>query len=149
MRNFTLSLLASMLSIVTWAQVLKVESVEKLPVPRSSATAQVAAKRFATAAFRSNGNKLNLINQIQPFYIDRYRIESDYSYDLNQMKGLIDNCIAKGGWMVWMIHTSSGYNWNENALSAVSQAIDYAISSGLPIVTARYGIERYIKKRLY
>ena len=48
-----------------------------------------------------------------------------------------------------MIHTSSGYNWNENALSAVSQAIDYAISSGLPIVTARYGIERYIKKRLY
>ena len=43
MRNFTLSLLASMLSIVTWAQVLKVESVEKLPVPRSSATAQVAA----------------------------------------------------------------------------------------------------------
>ena len=112
-------------------------------------TAQVAAKRFATAAFRSNGNKLNLINQIQPFYIDRYRIESDYSYDLNQMKGLIDNCIAKGGWMVWMIHTSSGYNWNENALSVVSQAIDYAISSGIPIVTARYGIERYIKKRLY
>lgn len=112
-------------------------------------TAQVAAKRFASAAFRANGNKLNLINQIEPFYIDRYRIESDYSYDLNQMKGLIDNCIAKGGWMVWMIHTSSGYNWNENALSAVSQAIDYAISSGLPIVTARYGIERYIKKRLY
>lgn len=112
-------------------------------------TAQLAAKRFASAAFRANGNKLNLINQIDPFYIDRYRIESDYSYDIDQMKGLIDNCIAKGGWMVWMIHTSSGYNWNENALSAVSQAIDYAISSGLPIVTARYGIERYIKKRLY
>lgn len=112
-------------------------------------TAQVAAKRFASAAFRANGNKLNLINQINPFYIDRYRIESDYSYDIDQMKGLIDNCIAKGGWMVWMIHTSSGYNWNESALSAVSQSIDYAISSGLPIVTARYGIERYIKKRLY
>lgn len=112
-------------------------------------TAQVAAKRFASAAFRANGNKLNLINQTDPFYIDRYRIESDYSYDIDQMKGLIDNCIAKGGWMVWMIHTSSGYNWNENALSAVSQSIDYAISSGLPIVTARYGIERYIKKRLY
>ena len=112
-------------------------------------TAQAAAKRFASAAFRANGNKLNLINQIDPFYIDRYRIESEYSYDIDQMKGLIDNCIAKGGWMVWMIHTSSGYNWNENALSAVSQAIDYAISSGLPIVTARYGIERYIKKRLY
>ena len=112
-------------------------------------TVQAAAKRFASAAFRSNGNKLNLINQIDPFYIDRYRIETEYSYDLDQMKGLIDNCIAKGGWMVWMIHTSSGYNWNENALSAISQAIDYAISSGLPIVTARYGIERYIKKRLY
>ena len=112
-------------------------------------TAQAAAKRFASAAFRANGNKLNLINQIDPFYIDRYRIESEYSYDIDQMKGLIDNCIAKGGWMVWMIHTSSGYNWNENALSAVSQAIDYALSSGLPIVTARYGIERYIKKRLY
>lgn len=112
-------------------------------------TAQAAAKRFASAAFRSNGNKLNLINQIEPFYIDRYRIETEYSYNLDQMKGLIDNCLAKGGWMVWMIHTSSGYNWNENALSAVSQAIDYAISSGLPIVTARYGIERYIKKRLY
>jgi hypothetical protein len=112
-------------------------------------TAQTAAKRFASAAFRSNGNKLNLINQIEPFYIDRYRIETEYSYDLNQMKGLIDNCLTKGGWMVWMIHTSSGYNWSENALSAISQAIDYAISSGLPIVTARYGIERYIKKRLY
>lgn len=107
-------------------------------------TVQEAAKRFARVGIRSNGNVLNYINQIDPVYIDRYRIESDYSYDLDSMKNLIDNCITKGGWMIWMIHTSNTSRWSSTALSSISQSIDYAKEQGLPIVSAKTGAKLYV-----
>ena len=111
-------------------------------------TCRLAAKRFANAAFIASGNSINKINSINPFRINRYKIESDYDYNIDSMKALIDTCHDTGGWMVWMIHTSASV-WNASVLNTLSTAIDYAISSGVPIVTAEYGIKKYIEKRTY
>lgn len=108
------------------------------------ANVQEAAKRFARVGIRSNGNVLNYINQIRPYYIDRYRIESDYSYNLTTMKKLIDTCLAKGGWMIWMIHTSNSQRWSATSLATISDAIDYAIAQGLPIVSVKTGVKLYV-----
>lgn len=110
---------------------------------------QIAAKRFASAGIRSNGNKINKINEIDPFYIDRYRIDTDYQYDVDDLKELIDKCKTDGGWMIWMIHTS-GSDWTTySAAQVISTCIDYALTNSVPIVSTQYGIEEYVKRRSY
>lgn len=100
-------------------------------------TAQDAAHRFAFGAIRSSGNKNNDIDSTDLYKIDRYRIQTDYSFDLTRMKALIDNCTQ--GWMIWVIHTSDAA-WGDTFVSTISESIDYAKSVGLSIVTVRHGI---------
>ena len=103
-------------------------------------TVQNASHRFAIGAFRSTGNKLNRIGETDLYSIDRYRIDSDYQYDQTALRGLIDGC--NNGWMVWMIHTSSADWVTYNAAVAIADAIDYAKTKNLSIVTASYGIAK-------
>ena len=103
-------------------------------------TVQDASHRFAIGAFRATGNKINNIGETDLYSIDRYRIDSDYQYDQAALRGLIDGC--NNGWMVWMIHTS-GAEWTTyDGATAIADAIDYAKTKNLPIVTASYGIAK-------
>lgn len=103
------------------------------------ANVQVASKQFSFGAFHSSGNKNNDIGT-DVYNILRYRIDTDYHYDVTSLENLIDNCVR--GWMVWVIHTS-GSDWtNYSGASAIASAIDYAKSKSIPIVTAEYGIKK-------
>lgn len=103
-------------------------------------TVQDASHRYAFGAFRATGNKINRIGETDLYAIDRYRIDTDYHYDIDELKGLLDG--LSGGWMVWMIHTSSAYWTTYNGATAIASAIDYAKSKGIPLVTTEYGIAK-------
>lgn len=103
-------------------------------------TVQNASHRFSFGAFRATGNKINRVGETDLYAIDRYRIDSDYQYNIDRLEGLIDQ--LTGGWMVWMIHTS-GEEWTTyNGPSVISSIIDYIKSKDISIVTARYGISK-------
>lgn len=102
------------------------------------ATAQTASHLFARGAFKASGNALNEIGA-DIYSIQRYRIGTDYAYDVDVFKGLIDKITH--GWMVWMVHTS-GSAWTADSPAILSSAIDYAKSKGVAIVTAKYGISK-------
>lgn len=106
------------------------------------AKAQAAARWSSRMAFDSVGNKMAERNGFDIYAVKRYRLYSDYGYDLAQIKALVDDCIANGGWMVWMIHTSEA-NWTSDVLQTMTDAIDYAIAQGLPIVSAETGYRFY------
>ena len=113
---------------------------------------QTAAQRVYRGAFLAGDNVTNG-QDANNYKIQRYRIgnQTDYHCDLDVLKGLIDNVLSTGGWMVWMLHTSGGASaWTpgtEEGSSAyiLGQAVDYAIAQGLPIVTAEYGFRKYIE----
>lgn len=100
-----------------------------------------AVKNVYSCGINSAGNVMNYINSLDPYNLKRYRIESDYSFDVDEMKELIDSCLSNGGWMIWMIHTSAT-GWNSDWVTALEGAIDYAISEGLPIVTVDAGCRK-------
>lgn len=111
----------------------------------SYATAQSAASHSSKCAFKAGGNVLNYRGQFNRYYINRYRIQTDgYNYEPEQLKTLIDYCLANGGWMVWMMHTSETA-WTElNGLAGITAAVDYAIEKGLPVVNVATGYKYYI-----
>lgn len=112
----------------------------------SYAQAQEGAKLSNKCAFVSVGNEINYRSTLNRYAIKRFRVQTDgYDYDADKLKELIDLCLANGGWMVWMIHTSETVWTTLNGLSAISDAIDYAIAQGLPIVSVETGYKTYIE----
>ena len=107
--------------------------------------AQSAAKHSNKCAFRAGGNTINYRGSFDPYYINRYRVQTDgYDYDPDQLKALIDKCLAEGVWMVWMIHTSETVWTTLNGLAGITAAVDYAIEKGLPVVNVDTGYRIYI-----
>lgn len=107
-----------------------------------------AAKRVYSGAFNSGHETTNHSQSNDRYLIERYGItgSNDYGringYNLSELTGLIDTVLQTGGWMIWMLHTSSDY-WNNTMKQNISDAIDYANNQGLPIVTASYGFKKY------
>lgn len=110
-----------------------------------------ACERVYKAGILAGDNVTNY-QGTDPYAIKRYRIGNATSYacDLTVLKGLINNLNKYGGWMVWMMHTSGNANqWTPGtgegtSAYIVGQAIDYAVSLGIPIVTAEYGVRKYL-----
>ena len=110
------------------------------------AKAKAAATHASKCAFHSHGDEINYRETLDRWFIKRYGIEDEpYNYDITALKSLIDACAAHGGWMIWMIHTSSG-NWTDSIVDVLSDAIDYAIASGVAVVSAECGYYHYIDR---
>lgn len=108
-----------------------------------------AAKQTYAGGFLAGDNKTNF-KGLASYGVRRYRIgnNTDYHIDLDTLKGLIDN--LSSGWMVWMLHTSDA-SWvtgtgEGSSAYILGQAVDYALSKGIPIVTAEYGFRAYSTK---
>lgn len=65
--------------------------------------------------------------------------------DLNSYKANVDNIIANGGWLVFMLHVGTGKT-PEQELAILPGLIDYIIAQGVDIVTATEGYEAYGSK---
>lgn len=110
---------------------------------------QEACKRASfNGAFLAGNNKITY-GDTDRYKIPRFRIgnNSDYHYSLPLLKGLVDKLASSGGWMVWMIHSSSSKGWvggTEKGSSAhmLGEIIDYARENDIKIVTADYGFKR-------
>ena len=118
----------------------------------SSEKANGAAKKVYDCAITAHsgatgGNTWNFKGSLNPYSLRRFRLDEsgttgDVNYNLDTMKALIDHTIQHGGWMIWMMHTSSAA-WTETAKSTIESAIDYAIDQGLPIVSVDTGYKNY------
>lgn len=116
-----------------------------------------AAKRVFRCGFDINGSRINTFGNIDRRQVHRYSIENSINgyYGVERMKELIDQVVASGGWMVWTMHTT-GQAWRgttagghtgigrDEVLNRLRQAINYAHSKNLMIVTASYGCSAYI-----
>jgi len=106
--------------------------------------AKQAATHMSKCAFHSHGDEINYRQTLDRWFIKRYGIEdAPYSYDISALKTLIDNCAQRGGWMIWMIHTSDG-EWKESIVDVLSEAIDYALAKGVAVVGAECGYIHYV-----
>lgn len=99
-------------------------------------------------AFLAGNNKITY-GDTDRYKIPRFRIgnDSNYHYSLPLLKSLVDKLSSSGGWMVWMIHTSSLKGWiggTEEGSSAfiLGEIIDYARAHNIKIVTADYGFKK-------
>lgn len=114
----------------------------------NSANAQEAAKRVYIGAFNSGNEHTNFSDKNDKYNLERYGITDSTvadridGTDLNELKALIDSVKQTGGWMVWMTHTSGAY-WGDTMRQNIADAIDYAITQGVDIVTASYGFRKY------
>lgn len=110
---------------------------------------QEACKRASfDGAFLAGDNRI-AFGDTDRYKIPRFRIgnDSNYHYSLPLLKGMINKLLSSGGWMVWMIHTSSKKGWVEGTEEGSSaymlgQIIDYARAHDIKIVTADYGFKR-------
>ena len=60
------------------------------------------------------------------------------------MKDNIDALVSAGtGWDCWMIHTSSTGGWSADEVAKLGDAIDYARSKGVLVVTCEYAMRYY------
>lgn len=106
--------------------------------------AKKAAPYVCEMAINSAGNAINHRGNWSQYRIKRYRIQTDgIGYDTDELKALIDTCLADGGWMVWMMHTSDPETWDATAKAHLVEAIQYAKAEGLPIVTVDYANRAY------
>lgn len=102
-----------------------------------------AAKRVFRCGFDINGARINRYGSIDRNQVHRYNTDAA---DINRYKTLIDSLATNGGWMVWCIHTT-GTQWRndrESFLATLKEAIEYAHSKNIAIVTASYGCSAYI-----
>ena len=103
-----------------------------------------AGKKAFRCAF-GQGESINYRGELDPYNIMRYRLQrEEYDLDADKIKPLVDKCLAEGGWMVWIFHTSETVWTTKNGLENITEAIDYAIAQGLPIVTVDTGYKTYI-----
>lgn len=116
---------------------------------------QEACKKASfEGAFLAGNNKITY-SDTDRYKIPRFRIgnNSDYHWELPVLKGLVDKLSLSGGWMVWMIHTSSQKGWvggTEEGSSAymLGEIIDYARANNIKIVTADYGFKKTYMKNV-
>ena len=102
------------------------------------------------------------------YWLNRYRIDYEIDYDVDDLKAIVDDIVENGGWAVLMIHTSG--NWRKLVVDgqitedvdtdgthantagkllympALRMFIQYAIANGVPIVTTEYGVKKYFKE---
>lgn len=104
--------------------------------------AQIPAQEIFKGAFLAGDNKTNQVGT-NPYNIKRYRIGSNYAWNVQVLEGLIDSLKETGGWMVWMMHTSDKANYTSNVPSVLGEVIDYCKEQGISIVTAEYGFSQY------
>jgi peptidoglycan/xylan/chitin deacetylase (PgdA/CDA1 family) len=110
---------------------------------------QEACKRAPfDGAFLAGDNKISF-GDTDRYKIPRFRIgnDSNYHWELPLLKGMINKLSSSGGWMVWMMHTSSSKGWvggTEEGSSAymLGEIIDYARANNIKIVTADYGFKK-------
>lgn len=110
---------------------------------------QEACKRASfDGAFLAGDNRITF-GDTDRYKIPRFRIgnDSNYHWELPLLKGMINKLSSSGGWMVWMMHTSSSKGWvggNEEGSSAymLGEIIDYARAHNIKIVTAEYGFRK-------
>lgn len=110
---------------------------------------QEACKRASfDGAFLAGDNKITF-GDTDRYKIPRFRIgnDSNYHWELPLLKGMINKLSSSGGWMVWMMHTSSSKGWvggMEEGSSAymLGEIIDYARVNNIKIVTADYGFKK-------
>ena len=112
----------------------------------NNAAVREAAERVFKCAIHSGGSHINYAGNLNPYYLYRFPIDTEPRlYNLDILKDLVDEVCSSGGWMIWIMHTSSS-TWTEEARNNLCAAIDYAREKGLPIVTANYGYQNYIGK---
>lgn len=109
-----------------------------------------AAEHVFDYAIHSAGNVMTTQNYFRPYYIQRYGLgigefvpESGQTVGTNP-KTYLDACAAGNGWMVWMIHTSSG-DWTDAQVDGIEAAIDYARELGIDIVTCEYALKQFVR----
>ena len=110
---------------------------------------QEACKRASfDGAFLAGDNKITF-GDTDRYKIPRFRIgnDSNYHWELPLLKGMINKLSSSGGWMVWMMHTSSQKGWVEGTEKGSSaymlgEIIDYARANNIKIVTADYGFKK-------
>ena len=113
-----------------------------------------ACKRASFDGGFLNANRITYENTDR-YKIPRFRVgnNADYHYDITVLKGLVNKLYSSGGWMVWMIHTSSSAGWvpgTKEGSSAymLGEVIYYARANGIKIVTAEYGFNRTFLENL-
>lgn len=110
---------------------------------------QEACKRVSfEGAFLAGDNHITF-GDTDRYKIPRFRIgnNSNYHWELPLLKGMINKLSSSGGWMIWMMHTSSSKGWVRGKGEGTSaymlgEIIDYAREHNIKIVTAEYGFEK-------
>lgn len=126
-----------------------------------------AAERVFDCGFSNTSNATPIRSDYDRYDLPRYVIDGDNNYNVENMKDIIDDVAANGGWAVWMIHTSAGAEWRNildgeghdtgvadtdgtgnyvgkvKSVPALREAIEYALNLGVKIVTAEYGLKKY------
>ena len=113
------------------------------------ARCQEACKRASfEGAFLAGDNNITF-GDTDRYKIPRFRIgnDSNYHWELPLLKGMINKLASSGGWMVWMMHTSSSKGWvggsgKGSSAYMLGEIIDYARANGIKIVTAEYGFKK-------
>ena len=112
-------------------------------------TCQEACKRASfDGAFLAGDNHITF-GDTDRYSIPRFRIgnDSNYHWELPLLKGMINKLSSSGGWMVWMMHTSSSKGWvkgngEDSSAYMLGEIIDYAREHDIKIVTAEYGFKK-------
>ncbi len=112
-------------------------SSSRYPVSRA------AAHRVFVAGFNASNGGINYYGEFDPWFINRYGSDNQ---TLETLKGWIDDLVsAKTGWMVWTRHNSNATSEDPaTAAQMLSDAIDYALSLGVQIVTVERGLAEYL-----
>ena len=126
--------------------ILKEKGIENDLIVFSGSTGRYSKSRRAArragflGGFLAGDNEANTPGADR-YQIQRYRIGSDYPWNVDTLKGLVDLAVQKGGWSVWMFHTSDGARWTDFSKDVLRQVCAYAKDAGLPIVTAKAGFQ--------
>lgn len=107
------------------------------------AKCKAACKNVYDYGFKASANQTNYVDTIDRYGIYRYGVLPG----TDDLETLLDGLAAAGtGWMVWMTHTSDS-NFQQASATALADAIDYARSLGVDIVSAATGVAYYLNGR--
>jgi hypothetical protein len=102
-----------------------------------------ACKSVFQYGFKAGGNRINLKGSVDPYKINRYKVDPNDLLTEENLKGLIEQLIFQGsGWMVWMIHTSD-VGFQQEEADIIATVIDYALENGVEIVTVEDAVKSY------
>lgn len=98
-----------------------------------------AASNVYKCAFNAQTGGINFYKKFNPYNVNRYGADNKTA---EQLKAWIDELYDAGtGWMVWTRHTS---DVSAEAMQAISDAIDYARTKGIAIVSVRRAMSEYL-----